>query len=147
MQRLSLKERSPFLKTIDIWEERKLLSSTFLAKLRTVWQKTSTPQSKDLRITSEDLSIAHRPKLIHADPKLCDLREISTRLSTQMTITSSLAKDLISSCPQSPDSLYPCESIASPIHDPCVPNRILVSLCAELNVCDPLAHETIFNRT
>ena len=134
MQRLSLKERSPFLKTIDIWEERKLLSSAFLAKLRAVWQKASTPQSKDLTITQADLSIAHTPKLINADPKLCDLREISARLSQQLNVTSEMANRIMASCVASSGSLYPCDSAESPIQDPCVLNRILVSLCSELNV-------------
>jgi len=131
---MSLKERSPFLKTIDIWEQRRLLSSTFLTKLRTVWQKASTPQSKDLTITSEDLSTAHRRKLINADPKLCYLQEISARLSQQMDVTSKLAEDLNSSSHLSSEALYRCDSARSPIHDPCVLNRMLVSLCSELNV-------------
>ena len=131
---MSLKERSPFLKTIDIWEERKLLSSAFLTKLRAVWQKASTPQSKDLTITSEDLSLAHRPKLINADPKLCDLREISTRLTQQLAVTSKMADVLASSCRSPSEELYPCDTSGSPMQDPCVLNRILVSLCCELNV-------------
>lgn len=136
VQRMSLKERSPFLKTIDVWDERKLLSSAFLSKLRAVWQKAASPQTKDLKITADDLSIAHRPRLIHTDPKLCDLREIASRLSLQIHVSDGLAKGLTDSLPVSEGNMYPCESLGSAVHDPEVLNRLLVSLCSELNVSD-----------
>lgn len=135
VQRMSLKERSPFLKTIDVWDERKLLSSAFLHKLRAVWQKAASPQSKDLKITADDLSIAHRPRLIHTDPKLCDMREIASRLLMQTNVSSGLASELGTSLPVSGEPFFHCDSSGNAIHDPEILNRLLVSLCSELSVC------------
>lgn len=135
VQRLSVKERAPFLKTVDVWEERKLLSSVFLGKLRTVWQKASSARTSQLHITAEDISVAHRPKLINADPKLCDLEQVASRLSQQLAVSSVLANEITGSSTLNGSQLFPCVPGHTPIPDPFILHRLVASLCSELNVC------------
>ena len=134
VMKFSSRERAPFLKVIDIWDQRQVLSSVFLQKLRDLWNTSGVDSRRVSVVPREGHQSAPNKRLLSADPKLCDPLEATVCLSSQMCVTSNLLDELERSLPP-PHDLYSATPAYLPVQDPEILKRVLTSLCSELNVC------------
>ncbi len=143
MERLSSKEKAPFIRTLSIWEERHVLSKNYVQKLRQLWDSIpSDPQLANQTTSSVDKAerlteTISRPigPLLRGDPKCFDAVIVKERLIHQATCNSKLVKALKSCLPQESDVLFDvkCQNIQYPDGDPL--KALQAGLIAELNVC------------
>jgi hypothetical protein len=131
--KLSSRERVPFLKVVDIWEHRKVLSSTFLQKLRDLWNGPGGESKKVSGVSESQSPVIGKDSFRSVDPKLGDPIEIGSRLARQMSVTAKLLDDL-SSCLPPDEGLRAARNEHSDLGDPEILKRVLTSLCAEVNV-------------
>jgi hypothetical protein len=91
MERLTEKERSPYIRTLAIWEERRVYSNTFIGKLRNHWnqnhgnhrsEKPGESGHKPMTMIFED-----KKRLLNGDPKLVEVPIILERLKMQLSVT------------------------------------------------------------
>jgi len=132
--RFSSRERVPFLKVVDIWDQRKVLSGTFLHKLRDLWNASGGDIKRHSLPYKDELVAAPKRALFPVEPKLGDPSEVGSRWVSQMKITSSLLDELELSLPKT-SRVYEIVQDSNPVRDPEILKRVLTSLCAELNVC------------
>lgn len=143
MERLSTKEKAPFIRTLSIWEERHVLSKNYVQKLRQLWNSIpSDPQLANQTASSNNKAerlpeTITEPKspLLRGDPKCFDVEIVKERLIHQATCNSKLVKVLKSCLPQESDVLFDvkCQNIHYPDGDPL--KALQAGLIAELNVC------------
>jgi len=116
IERLSHKERSPFIRTLTIWQERHVFSSTFIGRVRAHWERPlsdssgaySAREMKDPTIkTPHQLRNDPTRSLLHGDPKLVSVEEISKRLSNQIRISNELVQNIEQKSAEAGEKLIP----------------------------------------
>ena len=132
---MSIKERSPFIRTLSIWQERKVLSASFCEKLKSYWETVAASthgSSQKLKPLAPTSSVDKR--LLHGDPKISDCGHIKERLSRQTSVTKNCLGKLASSLPKNESQLYIASDEKHHIEDPLIAIRLLTSLTMEVAV-------------
>ena len=132
LERLSAKEKAPFIRVLSIWAERHVYSVSFVEKLRTQWESHVPVQSQPHSDTSRSPLQGARKRLLQGDPKLVDMLEVGARLQMQSAQTDRFAREVQSVAPSGNNSFFPADVTSTQIAsgDPLGP--ILASMSAEL---------------
>ena len=127
IERLSMKEKNPFIRTLSIWEERHVFSSSFISRVRAHWERpvaesvspghALTPKASSTRADFPNRSCSTR-SLLHGDPKLVDPVEIARRLAAQIRISNSIVENIEGSASETEKELTPV-SLETPRIDSC----------------------------
>ena len=127
IERLSVKEKNPFIRTLSIWEERHVFSSSFISRVRAHWERQVaesvspgsglTPKPSNTRADFPNRSCSTRT-LLHGDPKLVDPVEIARRLAAQIRISSRIVESL-DTCSSETEKELIAVSLETPRIDSC----------------------------
>lgn len=138
LDRLSAKEKAPFIRTLSIWEERRVYSASYIQKIRQIWGGhsdigASQSQASHMEESRQDQPLVRSKRLLTGDPKLTDISEIAERLSRQIQCSQHLSDALIEPLGNGSGNSVPQGTHSG---DPLV--SLLASLSCELNVCSTI---------
>ena len=146
LERFSSRERQPFIRVLDIWAERHVLSRKYVEKLKVQWSAHTreghhVERADDSSASSTNIRVdetPHRPqlhKLYHGEPKLVDPRDISHRLVHQSKVTATCVRDIRRSMSEISSNMIPITQadIQTPVASAL--SGLRVSLSAEILVC------------
>ena len=89
LEKLTQKEKAPYLRTLDIWEERRVYSGSFLSKLRDTWGKNQNQVAERIEDATgiPPTRMEEKKRLVNGEPKLVDVRLVAERLELQIAAT------------------------------------------------------------
>ena len=140
LERCPSKDKSPFLRTLDIWAERHVLSKRFVERVKAQWEAANQlPQPDPVPVDTAmepQPQIQIEPKaLMTGDPKMFDLGVISERLILQQKSNAAILDELRKLFPSSENSFHDATTHASKLRDGDPIKALVAGLTAELNVC------------
>ena len=133
MERLSEKEMSPFLRTLDVWKERRIFSSHFIEKLQHDWS-THRNQRSEMRMSPHSSQPSNSKRLLVGDPSIVSVSSISERLSRQVSCSTIQAECIASVLPRTQHGFVSVEEALPRISNADCIRSFVVSLSAEINV-------------
>ena len=139
LERLSSKEKSPFIRVLIIWGERHVLSLNYVEKLKCQWtqQSDTVPPQHDEPVAEQTRigSVSTQKKLLHGDPKLVNHHEIMQRLLMQSKVSTDIADSISRLIPSTDSHLR--EVTTRDLEAPSIRAicGLNASLLAEVSVC------------
>lgn len=138
LERLSAKEKAPFIRTLSIWEERRVYSASYIHRIRLCWEGpsdsvASQSQASHMEESRQDQPLARSKRSLTGDPKLTDISEIAERLLRQIECSQHLSEALME-----PLGNGSGNSVSQGTHSGDQLVSLLASLSLELNVCSTI---------
>ncbi len=141
IEKMSEKERAPFLRTLQVWDERRVFSSTYVTRLRAAWD--AKPVLPDAPSWIENQCDS---RLLHGDSRMANSDEILHRVVKQSNVSQIFTERLLKSI-HSIDMDVSDTTGTDSLSNYDVSLGLLTSLVTELIVCLDDIFDIFYHRT